>query len=69
MQRKQHAKLSAREARALGDFLSHADRPEGTLSFHELQGFLFAISCAPELIQPSEWLPLISNEEDMGFAI
>jgi uncharacterized protein len=68
MQRKQHAKLSAREARALGDFLSHADRPEGTLSFHELQGFLFAISCAPELIQPSEWLPLISNEEDMGFA-
>lgn len=35
--------------------------------FHELQGFLFAITCAPELVRPSEWLPLIFNEQDAGY--
>ena len=68
MERNQPPKLSAREAAALTGFLNHKDRPKGTLSFHELQGFLFAIACAPELIGPSEWLPLISNEEDMRYA-
>ena len=67
MERNQPPKLSAREAAALTGFLNHSDRPRGTLSFHELQGFLFAIACAPELIGPSEWLPLISNEEDMRY--
>ena len=68
MQASQPPKLSAREAKTLGSFLSHSKRPEGTLSFHELQGFLFAVTSAPELIRPSEWLPLISNEEDMCYA-
>lgn len=68
MQRKLPPKLTARERKALSDFLSHADRPEGTMSFHELQGFLFAITSAPELIKPSEWLPLIGNDEDLAFA-
>jgi uncharacterized protein len=68
MQRNQPRRLSAREVKALERFLSDRDRPEGTLSYHELQGFLFAVVCAPELIRPSEWLPLISNEADMGYA-
>lgn len=68
MQRNRRPKLSTRDKRALSDFLDHGERPEGTLSFHELQGFLFAIACAPELIMPSEWLPLISNDEDMCYA-
>ncbi|HMB72730.1 MAG TPA: YecA family protein [Gammaproteobacteria bacterium] len=63
-----HKKLSAREVKALSAFLNHSDRPEDTLSFHELQGVLFAVCCAPELIPPSEWLPLISNEKDMSYA-
>ncbi|MGD8339945.1 MAG: UPF0149 family protein [Gammaproteobacteria bacterium] len=64
----QLTRLSQDEAKTLGAFLQHEDRPEGTMSFHELQGFLFAVTAAPELIQPSDWLPLISNDEDIGFA-
>jgi uncharacterized protein len=67
MQRNQPTKLSAAEAKALGAFLSHKDRPEGTLSLHELQGFLFAVACAPELIMPSEWLPMIGDDREMRY--
>ena len=49
-------------------FLEHPARPEGTLTYHELQGFLFAVVSAPELIRPSEWLPIIFNEHDAGYA-
>jgi len=52
----------------LASFLSSPQRPDGTLTFHEVQGFLFAISCAPELVKPSEWLPLIFNEQDADYA-
>ena len=52
----------------LGNFLASAERPDGTLRFHELQGFLFAVACSPETIPPSEWLPLIGNDESLNFA-
>ncbi len=58
-------KLSAREIKSLTSFLSSPTRPEGTLTFHELQGFLYTVACSPELIMPSDWLPIISNEDDM----
>ena len=54
--------------RHLTRFLSSTDRPEGTLGYYELQGFLFAIACAPELIRPSEWLPLVFNDQDAVYA-
>ena len=38
------------------------------LTYYELQGFLFAAVSAPELIRPSEWLPLIFNEQEAGYA-
>jgi uncharacterized protein len=53
---------------ALLAFLEHPARPAGTLTYHELQGFLFAVVSAPELVQPSEWLPIIFNEHDAGYA-
>ena len=68
VQRNHLKNLSVSDADALSAFLGHSDRPEGTMSFHELQGFLFAVTSAPELINPSEWLPLISNDEDMCYA-
>ncbi len=52
----------------LTEFLESPLRPDGTLKFHELQGFLFAITCSPELIRPSEWVPLIFNEQDAAYA-
>ena len=61
-------KLSSADVSALEAFLGNSDRPEDTLSFHELQGFLFAIASSPETVPPSEWIPLISNEEEICFA-
>ena len=58
--------LPASDPSALRAFLEHPSRPAGTLTYHELQGFLFTIVSAPELIQPSEWLPIIFAEEDAG---
>ena len=59
--------LSVADTRLLEKFLDNPERPAGTLRFHELQGFLFAIASSPETIPPSEWLPLISDSEDIGF--
>ena len=52
----------------LSPFLVSAQRPEGTLKYHEVEGFLFAIACAPELVKPKEWLPLIFNEKEADYA-
>lgn len=54
--------------RALRDFLEHPSRPADTLSYHETQGFLFTVAAAPELVQPSEWLPIIFAEHDPGYS-
>ncbi|MDH3222414.1 MAG: UPF0149 family protein [Gemmatimonadota bacterium] len=49
-------------------FLASSKRPAGTLSYHGTQGFLFAVMAAPELIPPSEWVPLIFDDDDPSFA-
>ena len=59
--------LSKGEIEELSRFLASPQRPDGTLCFQELQGFLFAVASCPEMIQPSDWLPVISNDEDIGF--
>jgi uncharacterized protein len=52
------------QARAeLADFLRRGDQPEGTLTYHELEGFLFAIASAPQMVMPSEWLPPVFGEQ------
>ena len=53
---------------ALERFLGDASRPAETFTFHELQGFLFAIASSPDTIPPSEWLPMIGNDESLSFA-
>lgn len=55
-------------ASPLKAFLEHPARPAGTLSYHELQGFLFTIASAPELVPPSEWMPIIFDENEAGYA-
>ena len=52
----------------LGAFLADSGRPAGTLSYHELQGFLFALASAPELVSPSEWMPMVFDEQEAGYA-
>ena len=51
----------------LRPFLEHPARPLGTLRYHELQGFLFAIASAPELVAPSEWIPMVFGEHEAGY--
>lgn len=59
--------LSQADIADLTRFLADPVRPEGMLRFQEVQGFLFAVACSPELVPPSAWLPAISDEEDIGF--
>jgi len=49
-------------------FLEDPARPPGTLRYHELQGFLFAIACAPDLVRPSEWMPEIFGGAEAEYA-
>ena len=60
--------LTSSDPSALQAFLDHPSRPEGTFRYHELQGFLFTVVSAPELVPPSDWLPIIFAEEDAGYA-
>jgi uncharacterized protein len=52
---------------ALADFLADPKRPAGTLRYHELQGFLFAVTAAPDLVMPSEWLPEVFGGQAPDF--
>ncbi len=60
--------LPAPDPGALRAFLEHPSRPAGTLTYHELQGFLFTVVSAPEMIPASEWLPIIFAGEDVDYA-
>lgn len=52
----------------LASFLEHPDRPPGTLHYHELQGFLFAVATSPELVRPSEWMPIVFGGKEAEYA-
>jgi yecA family protein len=52
---------------SLARFLDHPSRPPETLRYHELQGFLFAVASAPDLVRPSEWLPEVFGGREAGF--
>jgi uncharacterized protein len=61
------AEFTHAQASRLALFLSAPERPEGTMSYCELAGFLFSVACSPELVKLSEWLPLVFSECDAGF--
>jgi len=52
---------------ALTPFLEDPRRPPGTLSYHELQGFLFAVASSPDLIAPSEWMPFVFGDHEIEY--
>jgi len=53
---------------SLRAFLQDPARAAGVLKYHELQGLLFAIASAPELIRPSEWMPLVFGDAEPEYA-
>lgn len=52
-------KFGREEALALQNVLGSPSRPKDTLGYFESAGFLFAVCCNPDMVQPSEWLPEI----------
>ena len=60
--------LTNLELARLAAFLAEEQRPTKSMGLAELQGFLFAIASSPELIEESEWLPLVFNSHDAGYA-
>ena len=54
-------------AALLRTFLSSPQRLKGTMTYPQLAGFLFSMANAPELIPPSEWMPIAFNDQDAGY--
>lgn len=54
-------------AALLRTFLSSPQRLNGAMTYPQLAGFLFSMANAPELIPPSEWMPIVFNDQDAGY--
>jgi uncharacterized protein len=52
----------------LDNFLRSDRSPPESMMLSELDGFLTGIAIGPELIRPSEWLPLIWGGDSPEFA-
>ena len=52
---------------ALQDYLKELQRSDAVLSYFQLQGLLFAVSCSPEPMKASEWFELIWLNDDPQF--
>jgi yecA family protein len=48
----------------LADYLDSDLSPDDCMGLSDLDGFLTAIFVGPELIMPSEWLPIIWGDEE-----
>ena len=61
--------MTAGQRRVLTEYFSRPDVQElGAYSFAKIEGFLFSVVAAPELVLPSEWLPQIFGGELPVFA-
>jgi uncharacterized protein len=55
------------QATLLTRFLSSPHRPKDTFTYPQLAGFLFGLANGPELITPSEWIPLVFNDQEAHY--
>ncbi|MBI3897140.1 MAG: YecA family protein [Gammaproteobacteria bacterium] len=55
------------QADRLALFLADPQRPEGTMSYFELAGFLFAIASSPEIVPSPDWVSLIFDDQDPNY--
>ena len=60
--------LPSPDPRTLQAVLADPSRPAGTLRYHELQGFLFVVASAPEVVPLSDWLPFIFGDQEVDYA-
>jgi len=59
--------LTASEKKNLKQFLALAPEPEYAFSYDELLGYMFGLAMTPEVILPSEWMPLITGGEMVDY--
>lgn len=52
----------------LDAFLSSPDRPEYTMNFYQLDGYVRARVVGPETTNPKEWMPLIFVDQNPNFS-
>jgi uncharacterized protein len=55
------------EIEALDAFLMSDDSPEDCMMLCDLDGFLTGIAIGPQLIPPSEWLPIVWGNQEPAF--
>ena len=48
----------------LSAYLMSEESPEHSMGLSDLDGFLTGVLCSPELIMPSEWLPLVWGSDE-----
>jgi uncharacterized protein len=53
---------------ALDDYLMSEESPEDSMLISDLDGFLTGLAVSPDLILPSEWMPVIWRGEEPRFA-
>jgi yecA family protein len=51
--------LTTAETKTLKNLLDLAPVPEQTFTYDELLGFLFGLAMTPDIVLPSEWMPII----------
>lgn len=54
-------------AEELEEFLMSDQMPENCMQLSDMDGFLTAIAIGPDMILPSEWMPIIIGDEDYVF--
>ena len=52
----------------LAEFLIADERPDGTMNYPELYGYLFVIACSPIKHEVDDWYSLIFNDHDPNYS-
>ncbi|PLX49834.1 MAG: hypothetical protein C0613_06385 [Desulfobulbaceae bacterium] len=55
--------ISKKEEKKLREILNRAAEPDQALSYDALRGFLFGLAMTPDVVVPSEWLPVAFGDE------
>ena len=51
--------ITATEKKILKSLLAMTEEPDDTFSYDELLGYMFGLAMTPEVLVPSEWMPII----------
>ena len=55
--------ISKKDEKVLRKMLELATEPDESLTYNAMRGFLFGLAMTPDMVLPSEWLPMVFGEE------